>query len=174
MSNITIIGQYRYWTDLLEPLRTVEYFEDLIPKLRAKKQGYGAWMAGRRIGEYREFAYQQSVQIHGSALSIDDGPVCNCGLIAELEVPEAPYDSHILFANPGHIDYSKGQIVTAFYIRHRNQDDQTWPFPLHFFCQICSALEPAEMTGDEALDAILLEDFRAAHGHATEIEDATE
>lgn len=168
MSNFTVIGQYRYWTDLLEPLRTVEYFEDLIPQLRAKKQGYGAWMAGRRTGEYVEFAYQQRVQIHGSALSTDDGPVCSCGLIAELEVPEAQFDNQILFANLGHIDYSKGQTVTAFFIRHRSEDDQTWPFPLHLFCQICSALEPAEITGDESIDAILLDEFRVAHRHASE------
>lgn len=170
MSPFTQIGSYRYWTDLLEPQRTSEYFETLIRDLRTKKQGYGAWMASRRVGEYGEFARQQKFQIHGTALSTDDGPVCSCGLVAEIDVPSAANSDLILFANPGHLDYANGLIVTCFYIQHRSDESQPWPWPLHFFCQICSALQLADTTGDDVLDAILLEDFRTEHKHPEETE----
>jgi hypothetical protein len=166
MTNITVIGGHRYWTDLLEPKQTIEYYEALVLDLRAKKQGYGAWMAGRRVGEYASFARQQKLQIHGCVLSTDEAPVCSCGLIAEMEVPDASTKDHSLFGHPGHIDSANRQIVTAFYTRHRSDESQTWPWPLHFFCQLCSALQPAALTDDEMLDALLLEDFRTEHKHS--------
>lgn len=127
-------------------------------------------MAGRRVGEYARFAYQQRLQIHGTALVVmDAGPVCSCGLVARLEVEDAPNDDNILFGNPGHIDNATQKLVTAFYIRHFSEETQDWP--LHFFCQICSALELADLTGDESLDLVLLQDFRAAHSHDSEIEE---
>ncbi|MBP6043505.1 MAG: hypothetical protein KA500_03210 [Rhodoluna sp.] len=168
MSPFTKIGVFEYWTNLLEAVRTSDDFEKSIAEYREKRQGWSAYMSGRRVGEYLEFARLQRMQIHGTALVADDDPVCSCGLVARLDVPAAPNQDHILFANPGHIDYANGQLVTAFYIRHRSEETQDWP--LHFFCQICSALELAELTGDEKLDRILLEDFRMAHGHELEID----
>ena len=164
MSPFTKIGEFDYWTDLLSAEQTSKNFEKSIPEYRSKHNGYGAWMAGRRVGEYAQFAKQQRLQIHGTALVVmDAGPVCTCGLVGRQEVEGPPNDDHVLLGNPGHIDNSTQDVVTAFYIRHRSEATQDWP--LHFFCQICSALELADLTGDEKLDELLLQDFRDAHQH---------
>ena len=167
MSPFTKIGEFEYWTDLLDAKSTSDNFDKSIADYRKKREGWSAYMAGRRVGEYSEFARQQRLQIHGTALIVDEDPVCSCGLIARFDVAEAPIRDHILFANPGHIDYANGQLVTAFYIRHRSEETQDWP--LHFFCQICSALELADPTGDEEIDKLLLQDFRKAHEHSLEL-----
>lgn len=172
VSPFTKIGSFYYWNDLLNASETSEHFEQMVSELRAKKQGYGAWMAGRRVGEYAAFAGLQKEQIHGHALTANDEPVCSCGLVAESEVEDLPDGIEPLFANPGHIDSASREVVTSFYIRRKSEDGQTWPFPLHFFCQICFAREPADATGDPGLDATLLEDFRVAHKHGHENENA--
>lgn len=168
MSPFTKIGQFKYWTNLLDARGTSTHFDKASDELREKSSetnnaGYGAWMAGRRAGEYASFAMQQKRQIHGTALVANWVPVCSCALVADFEIENPDGNENWLYASEGHLDNELGAVVTAFYIRHYSAETQKWP--LHFFCQICSALEPADLTGDDKLDAILLADFRELHNH---------
>ena len=162
MLAIVEIGQYKYWTDLLNAKQTSENFE----KSLSKRIGYDKWMAGRRAGEYATFAHKQSLQIHGIALVVmDEGPVCTCGLIAKLTDVDEADNPQALFGHPGHINNSTKKIVTAFYIWLRSEGEAQAPLQLHFFCQICLASEPTGQTDDEDIDALPLEEFRTLHAH---------
>ena len=45
---------------------------------------YGSWMLGRRVGDYRRFAMEQSIGNHEPVQSKNGKLVCVCGLITEV------------------------------------------------------------------------------------------
>jgi hypothetical protein len=173
MSDYVEINNHIYYKPVLASEKKYRYHESQRAKHQARLEnassekeraaiaqqgGYGAWMHGRRMGEYRDQVWEQEFNIHSIAVVLEGKVVCSCGLVADGDELSDSY----LFSD-GHIYTPTRKLVTSFTCFANTADDSE----ANYFCQICGAKTPAEIDADGNPTLEGLHSFESQHSCRT-------
>jgi hypothetical protein len=170
MSERVKIGQFEYWSDMLEVAKTAMRYAHEYNRRKSDpvlssgpQHGYSTFMYGRRAGEFSYAYWQQRNQIHSLQLVLDGDPVCNCGLIAKCDSWDDSEQEIALLNAEGHIINEGQEVVRAFCRSVRATHDES--NRLEFFCQICATAKTSGVSQNENINRSSLKKFQKEHLH---------
>jgi hypothetical protein len=134
MTFVTLSNGFSYDNALLDTVKTAKRFEaqrlatlrstaNMTPE-QAGWARYGAWMQGRRSGEFASFHLEQRVELHTLARTFGghevNHEVCTCGLAVEVPKQSSRLEFAVssvkLNMQPGHIRVSDQTLQTIFVV----------------------------------------------------------
>lgn len=192
MTFVTLANGFSYDKALLDTLKTAKRFEaqrlatlrstaHLTPE-QAGWARYGAWMQGRRSGDFESFHLEQRVELHTLARTFGghelNHEVCTCGLAVAVprqsSHPELAVSSVNLNRQPGHIRVSDQTLQTIFVV-HSSGASEMSGFKYVYFCQTCGVLGAAaivDLKAENDDSAAQLAELRRTHRCDPTIESA--
>ena len=157
MTFVKLANGYEYDGELLETAKAAKRFErqrqatlkaaaNLTPEQAARAR-YGAWMQGRRSGEFEGFFLEQLAELHTVARAYigrnAQHTICTCGLAVEQQTfdDETAAGKMAMLSTPGHIRVSDQTLQSLFVIQNAEPKDDAAKFV--YFCQSCGVLAAA-------------------------------